>query len=378
MSCEDNNTVPGPITIAVVGAGGNIGSHLVPHLARLSLLDEVLLVDPDVYQEKNLASQDIEEDDVGQRKVEVQRSRLLRIRPDLRVTAIADRVENLPLGLMRADVLLTCLDTRAARQKVNERAWWLGIPWIDAGVLGDQLLARVSNFNPRENAACLECGWSESDYASLEQQYPCDTSTEAIATNAPSGLGALAAALQALELQKHLSGEPASPNMAHEFLIDARGRQSYSTSLRRNTACRFSHQTMRARALRLRDGHESIRAIVQHHHAIAGEGSPVTTIGVPGQAFAQHLACPNGCAEYAIAPHVLGRIASDVLQCPGCGSPRIAPGFSSVTHLELTTLPDSALDLPVDALGLRERDVVTLRAHDGVVFHYEIRYDSRD
>ena len=64
MGHEDTSATPGPITVAVVGAGGNIGSHLVTHLARLPRVDEVLLVDPDVYQAENLVSQDIVEEDI--------------------------------------------------------------------------------------------------------------------------------------------------------------------------------------------------------------------------------------------------------------------------------------------------------------------------
>ena len=39
--------------LAVIGAGGNIGSHLVAHLARMVRVEDALLVlvDPDKYEE---------------------------------------------------------------------------------------------------------------------------------------------------------------------------------------------------------------------------------------------------------------------------------------------------------------------------------------
>jgi len=122
--------------IATIGAGGNIGSHLVPHLGRLPGIERVTLVDPDNYERRNLWSQDITPGAIGRSKARVQARRLQRINPQLRVEAIASAVEDVPLGRLRCDLILACLDSRRARQTVNEVAWRLGIPWIDAGVLG--------------------------------------------------------------------------------------------------------------------------------------------------------------------------------------------------------------------------------------------------
>jgi molybdopterin/thiamine biosynthesis adenylyltransferase len=96
----------------VVAGCGNIGSHLVPHLARAPGVERVVLVDPDVYESKNLASQDIRAADSRRRKVEVQAQRLRQIRPELEVIAVADRLETLPLGHFRHAVLLGALDSR--------------------------------------------------------------------------------------------------------------------------------------------------------------------------------------------------------------------------------------------------------------------------
>ncbi len=52
-------------TVAIIGAGGNIGSHLVPHAGRMPDVRRVILVEPDIYQQHNLVSQDLEARDVG-------------------------------------------------------------------------------------------------------------------------------------------------------------------------------------------------------------------------------------------------------------------------------------------------------------------------
>jgi tRNA A37 threonylcarbamoyladenosine dehydratase len=103
-------------SVTLIGAGGNIGSHLVPHLGRMPGIQKVTLVDRDIYEERNLISQDILADDIDKPKAHVQASRLRAINPNLHVTPIVGAVENLPLGILRSDVVLTALDSRRSRQ----------------------------------------------------------------------------------------------------------------------------------------------------------------------------------------------------------------------------------------------------------------------
>lgn len=160
---------------SVVLAGcGNIGSHLVPHLARIPGVGRVVLVDPDVYERKNLAGQDIRAADVGRKKVEVQAERLHQIRPDLAVVAVADGLETLPLASFRDAIVFGALDSRLARLRLNQAAWRAGSPWIDTAVDGPGLLCRVSVFRPGRDSSCLECGWDAADYRLLHQVLPCD------------------------------------------------------------------------------------------------------------------------------------------------------------------------------------------------------------
>ena len=54
--------------VVVVGCGGNIGASLIPHLARMSEVNRVTLIDRDVYEPANLRTQDIVPSDVGKAK----------------------------------------------------------------------------------------------------------------------------------------------------------------------------------------------------------------------------------------------------------------------------------------------------------------------
>lgn len=161
-------------SVVIVGAGGNIGSHLVAHIARLPHVRRLVLIDPGVYEEKNLVSQDIRRSDVGRNKARVWSRRAAEIRSALEIETIPLPVEAIALGRLRATVLAACLDSLGARQTVNEAAWRLGIPWVDAGVHADGSLVRVNTYEPGESNPCLECAWDRRQYTQLGQKRPCE------------------------------------------------------------------------------------------------------------------------------------------------------------------------------------------------------------
>jgi hypothetical protein len=157
----------------VLAGCGNIGSHVVPHLARIPGIGEVVLVDPDVYAKHNISGQDIRARDVGRAKVEVQAERLHEIRSELQVIAVVDHLERLPFAHFRDAFLVGALDSRGARQALNQVAWRAGSTWIDMAVDGPGLLCRVSVYRPGVGSPCLECGWDAADYGSLRRVLPC-------------------------------------------------------------------------------------------------------------------------------------------------------------------------------------------------------------
>src|SRR5262249_51264323 len=128
--------------IIVVGAG-LIGINTLGYLARLAAIGEITIVDRDVYDAGNLRSQNITPRDIGRPKAEVQARRLIQDRPGLQTRAIVEDVKSVPLGILRGDVILSCVDSALARLYINQSAFRLGVPWIDAGVQADGLLARI-------------------------------------------------------------------------------------------------------------------------------------------------------------------------------------------------------------------------------------------
>jgi molybdopterin/thiamine biosynthesis adenylyltransferase len=341
--------------VVVVGAGGNIGSHLAPHLVRLPGVGRVTLVDRDSYERGNLPFQDMEAADVGRPKAEVQAERLRRVRAgEVGVEAVPAPLESLPWGLLRADLVLSCLDSRASRQLLNERVWRLGAPWIDAGVEGEGLLARVSVFLPGRKRPCLECGWEERDYELLEQAYPCvEDRQEAPASGSPSALGALAASLQALEARKVLEGALPDPAYGREIVLDAAHHDLYLTTLRRNRDCRLA-------------GHEpwEIESVRQPASAVSLAdllGPADSWLEVAGDSFARRLVC-GSCGEERELLRLLGSLRPRDLRCRGCRSRMEAPAFHCADRLARADLPGRRLRRSLAEAGLRPGELFTVGA----------------
>jgi len=337
--------------VVVVGAGGVIGSHLVPHLARMPQVVWVTLVDGGIYEEKNLLSQDISPRDVGQPKACVQAERLRRLNPELvRVDAAPAWVEEVPLGVLRGDVILAGLDSRRARLAVNQIAWRLGAPWwIDAGVLGSALLVRVNVYLPGPDGPCIECAWSPADYAAVEQEYPCGPAGgTAYATHASSALGALAASMQALECQKLLAGAIDTAAVGRQVTIDARWHRLTVTTFRRNQCCLFDHQTWRIEPLPCRLEATTVEQVLQ----IGG------CLRVEGQTFVRKLVCPDCGAAKA-----LFRLSASLRRpdraCPYCGRSMAAPGFDVLECLA-ASLSESDRACTLADVGFRIGDVVSI------------------
>jgi len=348
------------VSLAVIGCGGNIGSHLLGHLGRMASLDSITLVDRDVYEAKNLSSQDITPRDVGRPKALVQATRLRRINPRLRVHAIVDSVENVPLGWLRADVVLTGLDSRGARQWVNECVWRLGIPWIDAGVEPGGLLARVTVYQPGPDAPCLECLWDNHSYALVSQAYPCTGDrSDPPPTNAPSSLGALAAALQAIECRKLVEGPRAQAAIGQEIVVDAAHHRQFLTTLRRSPACRFDHdvwcveRTLRP-ALSLR------RAARLAH---TGNGAR-PLLRVQGRLFALGSSCACGAPPLRL-------VSASNIRCDRCGQVLPAAGADLRADLDVAALPAPVQLRSLRDIGIRRGDLFSLSTADAN-HHFEV------
>ncbi|MHC4766971.1 MAG: HesA/MoeB/ThiF family protein [Planctomycetota bacterium] len=360
-------SLPGGATLLVPGCGGNIGSSLIPHVARIEGLGKAILIDPDRYESHNLSGQNIDPGDVGRRKADVMARRLRRINPDLDVEAIVARVEDVPLGLLRADIAASCLDSRLARDHVNRATRRLGVPyWVDAGVDPDGLLARVSVFRSPDTA-CYECGRPEGEDTSQEQARPClGDAGGPPPTNSPSALGGLAASYQALEIRKILDGDSDTVAAGKQITISAAFHRYFVTALPPDPACPCQHEAWAIQALDVSPGHLSLGDALELEPAGAGTAS----LSVAGRTFVRHMQC-TACGWKRALTRLEGRLTRAQRTCAKCGVPMTPVGFTRLERLSADVLPARVLAQPLARLGFEPGDVFTIE-QDGREAHHEL------
>jgi len=354
-----------PVVVIVVGCGGNIGSHLTPHLARMAVIDRIVLIDRDTYEEKNLAGQDIATGDVGRPKAIVQAKRLEGIRPSLVVEAFCEDVANLPLGALRGDVILDCVDNNSTRQVVSEAAWHLGVPFIDAGVRNDGLLARVNVYIPRPDAPCIQCAWDTAQYLALEQEYSCNGAEATVPpTRSPSFLGSLAASLQAIECAKLLEGNLDRAALGKQILIDAEFHKQYLTRLPFNDQCRFDHQVWEIEQLDQDPGQVTLGEVL----ALGGNGSSENArlaFAFRPKVFVRKRYSCVSCRT--ITDRVgLREALPALLVCERCGERTEEEIVGVAPELDASGLDPSLLEHSMVSIGFRPGDVFTVMRPDQV------------
>ena len=350
-------------SVVVVGLG-NIGSQLAHFLARIPVVHKLTLIDYDSYEESNLVSQNISRSDIGKPKVAAIARRLRRLNPNLEVVAQPEAVEAVPRGLLRADVILAALDSKAARLAVNRIAWRLGVRWIDSGVESTGLLARVTSYVPGLMAPCIECAMSEHDYANMQQKLPCDR--ESAPSRSPAYLGALAASLQAAECEKALRGQLDALPAGGEVVVSAGRHTHLVTTYPRNPHCRFDHAVWDIQSLRCSPGRLSLRRASSLNR---GNGTRASgRLRVEGRRFVMRHSC-TGCGRSAVGLGLSGRVAAPA--CRHCaGRPMVVQGFFTCDRLEAATceqMPRRTLR----SLGFRRGDVFSVAVGERE-HHYEI------
>lgn len=344
--------------ITIIGCG-NIGAALCDLLARQPEVSRLTLIDSDIYTAENLRGQAVSRAEVGVPKVRAQARRLKRIRPELRIDAHCAAVESLPPGLLRSDVLCACVDSRISRMHINEMAWKLGIPWIDAGVLASEMLARIEVFVPGCDAPCLECAFGEQHYATLETRHPCQKgNVSAAPTNAPAYLGALAASLQAAECHKLLRGGRESLMAGEQVIYGLRSRQQFVSRNRRNPNCRFDHRVC---------VRQEIPASLDLEGLLFPTGAKeadCVLLSVVGQRFLQAEACSQ-CGRRGPARAFIRNDAGLERNCPRCGTTLPAHPGRLHERLRADAIPRSLLKQTPHALGLRPGDLLIVEDGEG-------------
>lgn len=363
-----------PTTAAAVVGLGNIGSQIIDPLGRIKGLKRVILIDPDVYSDANLLSQRIRRADVGKAKVAVQAKRLREINPGIEVIAIEDVIANVPRGMLRGAIVLTPLDSFAARRDACEAAWRVGATVIDGGVDPEMGLGRVTVYVPGTGSPCFHCGLDVADYEAMPTKHICaDAGEETAPTNGSPSLGALVAALLVVETEKVLAGNMENSLAGKELVVDVKQHRSYVTRLDRNARCRFDH-AQRAKSVLAGVSERSTLAVtLAAAGAVMGTNGKVS-LGVDGHEFAKALHCP-GCGGAKDLFAVPERLPFTARSCAACGGREmLALGFKKLARVSAGDVPARVLRRSLRSLGVRAGDVLV--AGDGELENYfEVPHD---
>ena len=325
------------------------------------------LVDFDRYESGNIRAQNILPGDVGKSKVQAQARHLRQIAPGLQIRPKHARFEELTLSEVRSDLLVSCLDSRIARTHLNEAAFRLNAPLLDGAVQGSTLQGRVAVFLPGTETPCLECQFSDRDYAALEQVDSCSGPSRAAPTNAPAALGAIVAGMQATEILKVAEGRWNQVLVDRQVFVDFNYHKQYVTRFCRNPNCRFDHQVWSIKQL---DSEAGPRNLVELARVMHPDTSPAETcenslrLRVRGQSFVRRLVCP-GCRQMQQVLMLERCLATSPGTCAACNGPMLVSGFDKTEWLDLATVQRRDLTRSLASLGFRRGDVLTIRDGGG-------------
>jgi len=360
-------------TLAVVGLG-HIGSHFLDAIARQSRLKRLILVDRDSYEAANVGNQRVDAKEAlrGRPKVETQADHARRIRPDLEVIAHFQDVADLPLGNLRATLVVSGLDSLEARLQLNTAVFRLGVPWLDAGVQPSTGLVRVTGYRPGKGAACFACGLEDEDYEQrLSSVHPCAQEGGRGHTGGTPGFGALAGAMLAATAEGILNGtDGIDVIFGRESLWNCHHFVHLLSSFRQNPACRFDHRTWAIRPMPTLGNGARLQDLFEALHR-AGGSAKDTTFDLGGRRLAARAQCPR-CGHVREGWHLTGRLPMAGRACPACGRGRLAVAGFDALPLCPNALPKEVLEQPLVSLGIGNGDVLEA-SHDRTVAHWEVR-----
>jgi len=325
-------------TVLLVGLG-NIGSFLAGLLARNPVVTRLVLVDPDVVEQKNVCAQFFDEADVGMAKVDAVAATLRGLRPDLELVVVRGEVEDLPVGWFRCLVVLA-LDSNGPRRVAAQRTFRMGGRLVDCAVNGEAGLARVTELGADPEAGCLECAWSPETYEHLQDHRGCGTVPP---TNAPASLGALAASLGAIRIRE--AARQGAPSETVEIV--STGAESCRSVIPRNPDCRFDHGPIGLEPGCEVDFGQSLGSFLDAHQ--------VDVFDLPGFDWARRVRCECCGAEQGTL-HVARGAVRD--RCTACGGGMVRVAFHTVPALERDALSRDELTRTLAEVGLEPGDVV--------------------
>ncbi|MGC9079369.1 MAG: HesA/MoeB/ThiF family protein [Nanopusillaceae archaeon] len=125
----------------IIGVGG-LGSWVAEILARIGV-KKLIIVDPDVVEEKNLNRQNYTIKDVGKLKIDALEDRIKNIRDDI----IIEKYKEINENIFNTDIFFDAVDNIETKYLLNEYSVYLDKPYIFGSVAENK--GYVGLINPK-------------------------------------------------------------------------------------------------------------------------------------------------------------------------------------------------------------------------------------
>ncbi|MHB9858285.1 HesA/MoeB/ThiF family protein [Streptomyces sp. YIM S03343] len=217
-------------TVVVCGVGA-LGNQLAQQLA-LAGVGRLVLCDPDEIAESNLSRAPLFlPADVGSPKAAVAARRLAGLSPVTRVDArVAPLISGVGLAELRdASLVVSCLDSLAARLQLAGRCLQMGAALLDGGT--GPWGGEIRLYEP--SGPCFGCGLGPRDRAAQDDPWACtDAAPREAGASAP--VSALIGSWLAVTAVRLLCGADTAPGLVR---VDAAGGTATPVRLARDPHC---------------------------------------------------------------------------------------------------------------------------------------------
>ena len=338
--------------VLVVGAGA-IGNEVLKNLALLGFQD-LVVVDRDVVELANLSRSVLyRAADEGRPKAEVAAERVRELNPDVQIFAVNGDIErDIGLAVFRhADVVIGCLDSRAARLWVNNACRKTGTPWVDGAI--QEMFGEVRVFGA--TGACYACTLTNADWKVLREARPCSglamgNILEGKVPTTPT-IASIIGAIQVQEALKLVHGMGSTVGKA--FVFRGITMEGDRLTLNERDDC-LSHYAF-GDVVELSDRGAATTTfrdlLALAEEALGGQAY----IDLHGREVVSLLECPS-CGHSTQLGVLEAQVTPDLAPCPHCGFAMRDP---ETTHT-VTTLDWFVDRTPAD-VGLPALDIVEAR-----------------
>lgn len=338
--------------IMIVGAGA-LGNEVLKNLALLGV-GHLFIADFDTIEASNLTRSILyRKEDGGKSKALVATERVQALNPDVQVVAFnGDITRELGLGVYRRmDLVISCVDNRAARVAVNAACWNVQKPWVDGALDVQDGLVRA--FIP-PGGACYECTMTEQDYELLNLRYSCMPGFAVVTGRQPTmpTTAAIIAAMQVQQAMKLLHGQAVQAGNVIYYSWQSVRLREMTYPRRQDCPAHVAYNPIiclpyRVNDLTLGQFAQAIRPHIQDEGVIYLHQDIVTFF------------CCFSCETREDVYRPYYSVVPDQVPCPRCAALRtfdITSAFSTSDHQQ---------DIPLAQLGIPALHILPVRTAAG-------------